>query len=455
VFSETDRTGERVTASRVSLARAPRIRVALTALVITGVEGLAGASVWLTLLLYSRFYSPEAYARLVPWLACQQLITVVAPFGSTTAIAKLLNRGDQALASRVYAFLPRYTLLNLPWAVPMALLLTWVSTRGSFSQASWWEALLTVGTGAVGASQRAQQQVSVLRGQTRRYTIERTMFGVVSFAAGFAGAHARLPSLAAFFGGQCVGFVVVALMRRTYQAQPVVATPTSAMYLEVFKQSWVLGALSIFGWFSGLGVTIVLSRHTTPLTIGVYGQALAAVSLVQLCLGGGATALQAHFISRSQRWDETVERRLNIVFDGLIIAAAATAVALILLHAESWSALASLRLRWPPYIWAYLFSAVASLTLYQRVMLRHTYDLNVDLSWFNLAIGEVLALSAFAAVLNSHPDMPLAANAALLAARTTTLFFLHEPRALGAQLRKTRTLALGISLAVVVWRVSA
>lgn len=430
-----------------------RVRFVAKTMVIAGVESLAGAAVWVTLLLYSRFYEGAAYSRLLPWLACYQLITVAATFGSSSALGKLIQADDSA--SQVYSFLPRYTLLNLPWTVPIAFGFTWAATRGGFAQVTWLEAGLAIGTGAVAAIQRSQQQVSVLVGQTRRYSIERSVFGLSSIVGSLSGAWLGLESIVAFFAGQLIGLGAVSRIRRAYPSQPATESNHGGLYAKVFSASWVFGVLSVFGWFSGLGATIVLSRLSPSSAVALYAQALAAVSMLQLVLGAATTTAQSSFLARGVVWDSARDRQLNRFYDVLMAAGAGCTALAILANVHTWWLLRELGLVWPPYIWVYLFSATASLTLYQRVMLRHQYDRAVNLSWRNLALAETLSLLAFGAVLFLKPTLPLAASAALLWTKTITLFMTHEPLEAQAQIGKVQTIVVGLSLTAAVCALSS
>lgn len=435
-----------------------RLPLAGLASVITLVEAVSGAVAWILLISFASFYTVEEYSRLFPWLACQQLIIVLAPFGAGNILSKVMLQGATRESTELYAYIPRYVLSNLLFAVPLSWALTWFATHNSFAAPHPVEALLVVTTGAWLASQRTQQQLAILRGRRAEYTRERTIGGLMHLILSLVLARLQLPSIGAFVGGQVGGLIAVECLRgirtsvSSYQG-------SKSFYSELLKRGWVFGVWSIFGWFSGLGGTVLLTRTTEPEQIAVYGEAVAVISLIALGLGGAATAIQADLLGRRADWSGAIQRKLDRLynFSSLFIAGVASLATTFRL--ENLAIFHRIGLSWPPYIWFYFYLTYVSLTLYQRVMIRHQYDTTVSLSFAAVACSEVLAIVGFAVVLSQVPDHPLWAQTALVAGRCMTLFALAAPHGRSAWLMKCRTLGTATGLAIVLlfvfWTINA
>lgn len=425
-----------------------RIATVAKAGVLTFVESASRGVVSLLLISFASFYSVEEYAALLPLVACQQLICALAPFGADQTISRLMNQGRAGMAAQLYRYLPRYICLNLLFAIPIAWILATAGTRDGFSGPPLPGAILIILTSAWLTIQRSRQQVIVLTGNTARFSFLRTAYGLTHLGASLVLALLDTPYIYAFFGGQAVALFITELIP-TMSGEAQKSSPRS-LYKELFSHGWVFGIWSIFGWFSGYGATILLTHVTTPVEVARYGQCIAFVSLIGIGLGSAATAIQANLLKRQAKWSDAIQRKTDRLYDTSIVIAAAGALIATAIQPEQWVLLRQIVSLWPSYVWGYFFVTYASMTLYQRVMLRYQYDPHVSLSWLAVCVSDVLALGAFAIALHVDVNRPLWASAALFAARFITIYAFAKPHGRTGWASKLTTLTSAGALAAVV-----
>lgn len=419
---------------KLTLSRA-RLRTAAHGAAITAIEAVSRGSSSILLLGFSAFYKSEDYALLLPWLACQQLIMTFAPFGASDVLGKLINTRGLAYSADLYAYIPRYVGLNLFFAVPASWLLTWVATRHLVTP-SLLDSTLILLSGIWMATQRTRQQFSLLTGSMATFTSQKILCATVHIAVSLTLVVRHNSILTAFFFGQVAGLAVAECFR-----QPVSRAlhPPQGLYWEIFRQSWVFGLWTLFGWFSGLGAVMLLTHVTGSARIAGYGQALSIVSLMGLGLGGLTLAIQSKLVQRQTGWSHEVQTRIFQVYNLSIVAALALCGLASLAHAQEWAFLHRLGLHWPAYIWIYFGTVYCSLTLYQRTMIRYWYDANSSLPWGAVALSESFALAAFALVLKQYPNEPLGANAALVGVRCVSIFSFAKFNCFGMSFDPSRT----------------
>lgn len=428
------------------LQAARRTRLIGKAGIISVVEAFSRGSVSVCLIAFASLYSVEAYAKLLPWVACQQLITVLAPFGTLDVLGKLISiRGD---GSSLYRSIPRYVRINTVWIAPLAWGLTWLGSRGAVSMPTPLESILVVASGSWLASQRTQQAVNLLSGQTINYARLRITQGGthVVVACGLALLH--VSPMLAFFSGQLSGLVAAHLTAVAPPvARPDVPVP-NVPFWDIVRHSWIFGIWAIFGWFSGYGATVILGRVTNAHQIAEYGQVIAFVGLMQLGLGGVAMAMIRRFLEGNHAWGEATQVRVDRVYDGMCMVVAAFCAIASLARIESSSLIHHLGLIWPHYVWTYFFAVFAGLTLYQRTILRYQYDNGARIPWLIAVASEATGLFVFQLLLRAWPDQPLYASVALISARCIIVFWFGKDRGFAISYRR-RLVTVGMIVATV------
>lgn len=402
---------------------------------ITAIEAVSRGASSILLLGFSAFYRPEDYAILLPWLACQQLIVTFAPFGASDVLAKLINTRGLIYSADLYAYIPRYVGLNLLFAVPVSWLLTWVATRHLVTP-SFLDSTLILLSGIWMATQRTRQQFALLTGAMVTFTSQKIISAAVHIGVSLTLVVWHTSILTAFFCGQVAGLAVAECIRPPVSRA---LLPPQSLYWEIFRQGWVFGLWSFFGWFSGLGAVILLTHVTGSNQIAGYGQALAIVGLMGLGLGGLTLAIQSKLVQRQTGWSYEVQKRIFQVYNLSIAATFALCGLASLAHAQDWAFLQKLGIHWPSYIWIYFGTVYCSLTLYQRTMIRYCYDSNSSLPWGAVVLTESLALAAFALALKQYPNEPLWANAALIGVRCVSIFSLAKFNCFGMSFDPSRT----------------
>lgn len=415
--------------------------------VITLVEVLSHGAVSVLIVSFASLYSTPEYAAFLPWIGCQQLILVLAPFGMDRAISILIVQSGREAAQGLSRYIPRYVATNLVIGAPLSWLLTWLATRQGLTTPPAAIVGLIILTSAGLTIQRTQQSVILLTGETAQFSKRRIVYGLLHVSLGMALALSHASIMIAYFLSQLCALGVVQVMSAQRAAQHASTHPRPE-YWRVFQPCWVFGIWSIFGWFSGYGATLLFARVTSPTELARYGQALGFVGLVGLVLGGATTAIHANLVKRGIQWSQRMESKFNSLYNWSIVLAAGLAALATLARVEQMTLVHRLLPLWPGYIWIYFFIVYASNTFYQRVMLRHQYDPTVSLSWITVAAGETAGILAFAAVLQMYPARPLFASAALLAGRHVSLFLLAAPRGQSAWLTKIATVSASVVLGV-------
>lgn len=429
-------------------------RLLLKAALITALEVFSRGSVSVCLISFAALYSVADYSRLLPLVACQQLIAVLAPFGSLDLMPKLMSALQDR--ERLYRYIPRYVLLNTTWAAPLSWLLLWLSGRSGLPTVL--ESLLVVTAGCWIAAQRSRQAMHLFAGLTHRYARARVYQGGVHAAIACGLALFKAPPMIAYFAGQLVGLAAAEGYDRAQRTPPSVERPSPAsppMYWVITRLTWVFGAWAIFGWFSGYGATVVLSLFTPASGIAVYGQAIAVLSLLQLCLGGFGTAILTRLHSRQTGWRLQIQKKVDVAYDMAWLAVGILALVANSLRLERWQPLVRAGLVWPDYIWLYIFLTFSALTVYQRSMLRFQLDSKCSMPITTVLSGEFLGVGIFALALALAPSRPLYGNTALIAARGMAVYLGSGHCKNGGYLRGLTSVAgivlLSFCLAVVRW----
>ena len=242
------------------------------------------------------------------------------------------------------------------------------------------------------------------------------------------------------------GLAAAELLTGSRLPKPVETAPS--LYWEIVKHSWVFGIWSIFGWFSGLGSSLLLTRVTNSTEIARYAQIVAISSALGLMTGALTTAALSKLLARGAEWDEVIDRTLDRVCNlGLILSAALLCLCQAG-HLEQASIIRHLVPLCPPYIWLYLFVVYASYTIYQRALIYYQYERSSSLSWSGVLCNESLGLAGFVFFLAHFPDRPLWAQAALMVGRCAFLFVLSAKCRVGSFPKKYGMLTLASALGV-------
>lgn len=415
--------------------------------VISLVEVFSQGAVSALVVSFASLYSTNEYAAFLPWIGCQQLILVLAPFGMDRAVSILIVQSGREAAQGFSSYIPRYVATNLVMGAPLSWLLTWLAIRQGLTTPSTALVALIVLTSAGLTIQRTQQSVILLTGETAQFTKRRIVYGLLHVCLGITLALSHASIMIAYFLSQLCALGVVQVMSAQYGRKRVSTHPRPE-YWCVFQRCWVFGIWSIFGWFSGYGATLLFAKVNNPTELARYGQTIGFVGLVGMVLGGATTAIHANLVKRRMQWSQRIETKFNALYNWSIVLAAGFAALATVLRLEQTTILHRVLPLWPGYIWIYFFVAYASQTFYQRVMLRHQYDPTVRLSWMTVAAGEIAGILAFAAVLNIYPARPLFASGALLTARHVALFLLAAPRGPSAWFAKVATVSASVALGV-------
>lgn len=424
-----------------SIINKHQLQILVKGVVISIVEAASRGAISILLIGFASFFSTDQYVTLLPWVACHQLIVVLAPFGTIDILSKLIRLISKNGNIALYNYIPSYILLNLLWAAPLAWLLTWATTKQSIAPISSLDTALTLITSGWLASQRATQQVMLLTQGAARFTVLRTVQGLTHLAASSLLVFLRISCLRSFFGGLLTALIVISIIDKSTTNRSFLWSPIAIR--EIFSQSWVFGMGAIFGWFSGLGSVILLTSITSPIEVARYGQIIPIVSLMGLLIGSIGSAIQASLISRQVEWTAKLQQQMGKFHDASFIVVGGFASVAIYIHLEQVGIVRFLAPQLPSYVWAYLFVAYVGYNLYLRGMLQYQYDIAATLSLRRLMISELTALTVFTFCIYHFPERPLWAGGGMLFARGAVVFSFSDKLSKVAKFERIRSLVIG------------